>query len=284
MGFDVDLCRAIAAAVLGDANAIRIVPTTPVNRFLALQSGEVDVLIRNTTWTFGRDVRLGINFAPPVFYDGQGIMAPLSEGIRTLADLTGRTICVSPGTTSAKNLPDVMTAEGIDYEQVLLDTSVDFKTAYESGLCDAYSNDKSFLSAQKTLLSKPDEHIILLETLSKEPLAPAVRQGDEQWFDIVKWVMFGLFAAEEHGVTSENVTEVASSTKIANVLYLLGLEGDYGQELGLESDFMFAVITQVGNYGQIYERNLGADSSVNLPRGQNAQYTDGGLIYAPPFR
>jgi len=283
-GFDIDYCRAIAAAVLGDANAIEVRPTTAQERFPVLQAGEVDVLIRNTTWTITRDTSLGFNFAPTTFFDGQGMMVRKDSGIETLEELEGATICVQQGTTTEKNLADVFRKLDIDFEPVVLADAPSTLAAYDEGRCDGFTTDKSGLVSNQILLAEPDAHVILDVTMSKEPLGPLVRHGDDQWFDIVKWVTIGTFQAEELGITSENVAEIAATSEDPVVRNLLGAEGDLGQPLGLDNDFMVDVIEQVGNYGEIYERNLGPDTPFNLPRGLNAQYTEGGIIYAPPFR
>lgn len=283
-GFDIDYCRAIAAAVLGDANAIEVRPTTAQERFPVLQSGEVDVLVRNTTWTISRDSSLGFNFAPTTFYDGQGMMVMRDSGIEQLADMEGATVCVQQGTTTEKNLADVFRLLGIGYEPLVLAEAPALLDAFAQGRCDGYTTDKSALVSQKTILPDADAAIILEETMSKEPLAPLVRHGDDQWFDIVKWVIYGTFNAEELGITSANVEEMAATSEDPVIRNLLGAEGDLGQGLGLSNDFMVQVIKQVGNYGEIYDRNLGPDTPFDLPRALNAQYTNGGLIYSPPFR
>lgn len=282
-GFDVDFCKALAAAVLGDAAAYEILPADATQRFPLLQSGEGDVLVRNTTWTISRDTSLGFNFAPTTFYDGQGMMVRTDSGIESLEDMEGATVCVQQGTTTEKNLADVMRGLGVDYEPVVFQDSVDTRQAYDEGRCDGFTTDKSGLLSERTQMENPDDHVILDETMSKEPLGPAVRHGDDQWFDIVKWVTFGVIAAEEYGITSENVEEMAETSEDPVIRNLLGAEGDLGVGLGLENDFMVQVIKQVGNYGEIYDRHLGPDA-LNVPRGYNAQYIDGGLQYAPPFR
>lgn len=283
-GFDVDYCKAIAAAVLGDGEAIEVRQTTAQERFPVLQSGEVDVLIRNTTWTISRDTSLGFNFAPTTFYDGQGMMVRKDSGVESLEDLEGATICVQQGTTTEKNLADVFRAINVSYEPVVGEDATATRDAYDQGRCDAFTTDKSGLVSQQILLANPTDHVILDVTMSKEPLGPLVRHGDDQWFDIVKWVTFGTFDAEELGITSANVEEMAATSEDPVVRNLLGVEGDLGQGLGLDNDFMVEVIKQVGNYGEIYDRNLGPDTPFNLARGVNAQWTGGGLIYSPPFR
>jgi general L-amino acid transport system substrate-binding protein len=284
-GFDIDVCRAVAAAVFADATKMEVRNTTSTDRFPVLQSGEVDLLSRNTTWTISRDTSLGFNFAPTTFYDGQGMMVRKASGITDLEGLEGGTVCVGQGTTTEKNLADVMRALGIDYEAVVIaETTNEALFAYDEGRCDGYTTDKSGLIALQTITQDPTEHVILEATMSKEPLGPLVRHGDDQWFDIVKWVTFGLFQAEELGITSANVEEMAATSEDPVVRNLLGAEGDLGQGLGLENDFMVEVIKQVGNYGEIYDRNLGPDTVFNVPRGVNALWTEGGLIYSPPFR
>ena len=283
-GFDIDVCRAVAAAVLGDSEAVEYRGLTGQERFPVLQSGEIDILSRNTTWTISRDTSLGFNFAPTTFYDGQGMMVRKDSGITSLRDMEGATICVQQGTTTEQNLTDVFRALGVNMEPIVLADANATRDAYDEGRCDGFTTDKSGLISQLPLLKNPDEHVILDETMSKEPLGPLVRHGDDQWFDIVKWVVFGLFDAEELGVTSENVEELAATTEDPVIRNLLGVEGDLGQGLGLDNDFMVKVIKQVGNYGEIYDRHLGPDTIFNLERGINAQWTDGGLIYSPPFR
>ena len=282
-GFDWDYCRAIAAAVLGDADAVEGRPSTATERFPILQSGEIDVLVRNTTWTLSRDTSLGFNFAPTTFYDGQGMVVRKDSGITDLQGLEGGTVCVGAGTTTEKNLADVFRNLGINYEPVVFNDGPSTREAYDEGRCDGWTTDKSGLVAGLTQLSNPDEHIILDATMSKEPLGPLVRHGDDNWFDIVKWTVFCTFQAEELGITSENVDDMLGSDDPV-VLNTLGVEGDLGQAMGLNNDFCATVIRQVGNYGEIYDRNLGPDTPFDLARGPNALWTDGGLIYSPPFR
>jgi len=282
-GFDIDFCRAVAAAVLGDANAVEVRPTTATERFPVLQTGEVDVLIRNTTWTISRDTSLGFDFAPTTFYDGQGMMVRSDSGIESLEDLAGGTICVQAGTTTERNLADVFRALNVEHEPVVFPDADTTREAYDSGQCDGFTTDKSGLVSQQILLSNPEEHVILDVTMSKEPLGPLVRHGDDNWFDVVKWTVNCTFEAEELGLTSENV-EGALGGEDPVIQNLLGEVGDLGQAMGLENDFCYQVISQVGNYGEIYNRNLGPDTPFNLPRGLNALYTEGGLIYSMPFR
>ncbi len=282
-GFDWDFCRAIAAAVFGDAEAVEGRPTTATERFPVLQSGEADVLIRNTTWTISRDTSLGFDFAPVTFYDGQGMMVRKDSGITDLEGLEGGTVCVQAGTTTEKNLADVFRLLGINAESVVFPDNPSTTQAYDEGRCDGLTTDKSGLVAVQTQLTVPEDHIILDATMSKEPLGPLVRHGDNNWGDIVMWTVNCTIQAEELGITSENVDEFLGSDDPV-VLNLLGVEGDLAQAMGLSNDFCVQVIKQVGNYGEIYDRNLGPDTPYSLPRGLNAQWTEGGLLYSPPFR
>ena len=283
-GFDVDFCKALAAAIFGDPTKVEYRPLTAKERFTALQTGEIDVLIRNTTWTLTRDTELGANFVATTFYDGQGIMVPKDSGVTKLEDLDGAKICVATGTTTELNLADQMAARGIDYTPVVFETADQVFGAYEEGRCDAVTTDKSGLVSRKVTLKNPDAHIILEETLSKEPLGPVVRHGDDQWFDIVQWVVFATFTGEEFGITSQNVDDIKATTEDPNVKKFLGLEGEMGQKLGLSDDWAYNIIKMVGNYAEIYDRNLGPGTPFNLPRGLNASWKDGGLLYAPPIR
>lgn len=282
-GFDWDFCRAVAAAVLGDAEAVEGRPTTATERFPVLQSGEADVLIRNTTWTTSRDTSLGFDFAPTTFYDGQGMMVRKDSGITDLEGLEGGTVCVQAGTTTEKNLADVFRLLGINAESVVFPDNPSTTQAYDEGRCDGLTTDKSGLVAVQTQLTVPDDHIILDATMSKEPLGPLVRHGDNNWGDIVMWTVNCTIQAEELGITSENVDEFLGSDDPV-VLNLLGVEGDLAQAMGLSNDFCVQVIKQVGNYAEIYNNNLGPDTPYNLPRGLNSLYTEGGLLYSPPFR
>jgi general L-amino acid transport system substrate-binding protein len=283
-GFDVDFCRAIAAAVLGDANAVEFRPLSAQERFTAVQSREVDVLIRNTTWTSSRDSTVGLDFAPTTFYDGQGFMVRRDSGIDELADFEGRSICVQSGTTTELNLQDVLGALDIQYNPVIYENADQLTAAYDDGACDGWTTDKSGLASRLITLRNPDQHRILDATISKEPLGPSVLHGDDQWFDVVKWVVFALFTAEEFGITADNVDQVAETTEIPDVRRLLGVDPENVQGLGLDADAMRRAIAAVGNYGEIYARNLGPDTPFDIPRGLNAQYYEGGLIYAIPFR
>jgi general L-amino acid transport system substrate-binding protein len=282
-GFDIDFCKAIAAAIFDDPTALEVIPTTGQSRFPVLQSGEADVLIRNTTWTISRDTSLGLDFLLTTFYDGQGMMVRKDSGITDLEGLAGGTICVQQGTTTEKNLADVMRFLNVDYEPIVLADAVATREAYDQGRCDGFTTDKSGLASQQILLAEPDAHMILDVTMSKEPLGPAVRHGDNNWGDVVRWVGFCTIDAEELGIDSTNVDDMLGSDDPV-ILNLLGVEGDLGLALGLTNDFCARVIRHVGNYGEIYNRNLGPDTPFNLPRGLNALYSEGGILYSPPFR
>ncbi len=283
-GFDVDFCRAIAAALFGDAGAVEFRPVSAQERFTAVQTGEVDVLIRNTTWTSSRDSEVGLNFAPTTFYDGQGFMVRRDAGITDLEGLEGRSICVQSGTTTELNLADVMGALDVQYTPVIFETADQAIAAYDSSQCEAYTTDVSGLVSRRTTLQDPEGSVILEQTISKEPLAPSVLHGNDAWYDALKWIVFGTFAAEEYGITSENVEQVAEETQNPDIRRFLGLEGNALEQLGLPQDAMRNMIAQVGNYAEIYNRNLGPDTPFNIERGLNSQYYDGGLLYAPPFR
>jgi general L-amino acid transport system substrate-binding protein len=280
-GFDVDYCRALAVAIFNDPNAVEYRPLTAVERFPALQTGEIDVLIRNTTWTFNRDVELKLNFTVTTFYDGQGFMVRKDSGINSIDDLDGATICVTAGTTTELNLADEFRKRGLTYTPLVFESADAVFEAYDQGRCDAVTADKSGLASRKVLLSDPDAHKILPETISKEPLGPVVRHGDDQWFDIVKWTVFCTMEAEELGVNSGNVDEQLMSDD-PKVRRLLGVEGDFGQKLGLSNDWCANVLRTLGNYGEIYDRHL---PQIGLERAGtlNAMWPEG-LIYSPPFR
>jgi len=282
-GFVIDYCKAVAAAALGDASLYEVRATTATERFPVLQAGEVDVLVRNTTWTISRDTSLGLDFAPTTFYDGQGMMVRKDSGITDLEGLEGGTVCVQSGTTTEKNLADVMRARNVTYEAVVFPDAPATSQAYDEGRCDGFTTDRSGLVSTQTILAVPDDHTILDVTMSKEPLGPLVRHGDNNWGDVVMWTVYCTIQAEEKGVSSENVDEMLG-TDDPEILNLLGVEGDLGQALGLNNDFCYQVIKQVGNYGEIYDRNLGPDTPFDLPRGVNNLWSNGGLLYSPPFR
>lgn len=283
-GFDVDYCRAVAAAIFGDASKVEFRPVTAAERFTALQSGEIDILSRNTTWSLVRDTELGGNFTATTFYDGQGMMVPTESGITTLQDLAGGTVCVQTGTTTELNLADVMASLGISYTPAVFEDADSTFAAYAENRCDAVTTDKSGLISRRTVLADPSAHVILDVTMSKEPLGPMVRHGDDQWFDIAQWTVFAMIAAEEFDVTSANVDSVRSSATNPEVMRLLGLEGEMGLKLGLDNDWGYNIIKLVGNYEEVYNRNLGPDTPTYIPRGYNNLYTEGGLLYAPPVR
>ncbi|MBO9369145.1 MAG: amino acid ABC transporter substrate-binding protein [Chloroflexi bacterium] len=284
-GFDADFCRVLAAAIFGDATKVEFRPLTTQERFTALQTGEVDVLIRNTTWTLVRDTDLGLNFTVTTFYDGQGIMVRKDSGITKLEDLNGATICVQKGTTTELNLADAFSTAGLNYTPATFEDINQTYGAYAEGRCDAVTSDKSQLSSvARGALPDPENHVILDVTLSKEPLGPVVRHGDDQWFDIVRWAVFATFFAEEKNITSANVDQVKASTTNPEIKRFLGLEGDLGTKLGLSNDWAYNIVKQVGNYAEIYDRNLGPNTKTYIPRGLNSLYTNGGLLYSPPFR
>jgi general L-amino acid transport system substrate-binding protein len=284
-GFDADFCRALAAAIFGDATKVEFRPLTTQERFTALQTGEIDVLMRNTTWSLVRDTELGLNFTVTTFYDGQGIMVPAASGFKSLKDLEGGTVCVQKGTTTELNLADAMAVNGVTYTPATFDDVNATYGAYAEGRCDAVTSDKSQLSSvAKGVLPNPDEHVIMDVTLSKEPLGPVVRHGDDQWFDIVKWTIFATIAGEEYGVNSTNADEQLANATNPEIRRLLGAEGELGSKLGLGNDWAFNVIKLVGNYEEIYNRNLGESTPTYIPRGYNALYSKGGLLYSPPFR
>lgn len=283
-GLDIDLCRAVAVAVFNDPNAVEFVPTTGETRFTLLQNGDIDVLVRSTTHTFTRDTDLALNFAPTYFYDGQGIMVRKDSGITKLEDMNGATVCMGRGATTELNIADAMAAKNLTYTPSLFDDPNDVIGTFEQGRCDAMSNDKSGLVAQRSMTANPDDFTILDVTLSKEPLAPVVRHGDDQWYDIINWIMYALWTAEEKGITQANVDDVKANSQDAEVRRLLGLEDEQGKKLGLSNDWAYNIVKAVGNFGEIYDRNLGPDTATAIPRGINALWTNGGLLYSPPFR
>ncbi|AUT04057.1 amino acid ABC transporter substrate-binding protein [Nostoc sp. CENA543] len=282
-GIDVDICRAVAAALFDNPDAVEYRNLNAKERFTALQTGEVDILSRNTTWTLSRATSVGLEFAPVVFYDGQAIMVRKNSNIKSLADLKDKAICVQTGTTTEQNLADQMRKRGITYKPVVFeDVNVTFAT-YAEGRCEAVTADRSALVSRRTTLPKPEDNVILDEVISSEPLAPAVAKGNTKWRDTLTWVVYALIKAEELGINSQNVGQLATSND-PDVKRLLGTEGNLGEGLGLTNDFAAKAIKHVGNYGEIYDRNLGPKTKLNLPRGQNQQWTKGGLLYSPPFR
>lgn len=285
-GMDVDMCRAVSAAIFGDPDQVEYQSVTSAVRFTSLANAESDMLSRTTTWTAVRDTQLGLDFTAINFFDGQGFVVPVDSGISSSLELDGATICVLTGTTTELNLADYFRANDMEFTPVTNENVNVLVETYLGGGCDAYTNDKSGLAARRSAFPDPDAHVILPETVSKEPLGPVVRQGDDAWANLVRWTIYGLMNAEELGVTQENVAEMASEPPDPNVARLLGAEGNIGEELGVSADFMVQAIEAVGNYGEIYERHVGADTAVGIPRegSLNALWSQGGIIYAPPFR
>ncbi|MDN3986233.1 amino acid ABC transporter substrate-binding protein [Zwartia vadi] len=282
-GLDIDMCRAIAAVMFGDASKVKFTPLTAQQRFTALQSGEIDVLTRNTTQTMTRDTSLGLLGAGVNFYDSQGLMVRKDLNIKSAKELNGATICVQPGTTTELNLADWFRANKLTFKPVVIEKVDEVVRAYDSGRCDAYTTDKSGLAASRTTLKNPANNIILPEDLSKEPLGPQVRQGDEQWLNVVRWALYAMIEAEEYGITQKNVDEMLKSTN-PNVQRILGVTPGMGKNLGVSEKWAYDIIKQVGNYGESFERNVGVNTPLKLERGLNAQWTKGGLMYAWPIR
>jgi general L-amino acid transport system substrate-binding protein len=283
-GFDVAVCRAVAAAVLGDGSAVEFVPTTGKTRFTALASGEIDMLARNTTWTFSRDVDLKFEFTGVNYYDGQGFMVPKALGVASATELDGATVCIQTGTTTELNLADFFRSNSMSYEPVPIETGSEAIAQYLAGACDVYTTDASALAANRANFETPGDHMVLPEIISKEPLGPLVRHGDNNWGDIVRWSLNALITAEELGVTSANMAEMASGTNNPEINRLLGTEGNLGEMLGLDAEWAKRAIMVGGNYGEVFESNIGSATIIGLARGLNSQWTDGGLIYSPPFR
>jgi general L-amino acid transport system substrate-binding protein len=282
-GLDIDLCRAIAAAIFNDPTKVKFSPLSAKDRFTALQSGEIDILSRNTTWTLSRDTSLGLNFTGVIYYDGQGFMVRKDKKVNSALELSSASVCTQTGTTTELNVADFFRSRKMKYEIISFATGDETIKAYDSGRCDVFTTDVSQLNAEKLKLAKPGDHIILPEIISKEPLGPVVRHGDEQWFDIVKWTLYAMINAEELGVTSKNVNEM---TKSANpeIKRLLGTEGKFGEALGLPNDWVVRIVKLIGNYGEIFDRNVGAGSKLGIERGLNRLWSKGGLQYAPPIR
>jgi general L-amino acid transport system substrate-binding protein len=284
-GLDVDVCKAVAATVLSDATKIKWTPLNASQRFAVLQSGEIDMLSRNTTWTLTRDASLGLNFTGVTYYDGQGFMVPKKSKVTSAKQLKGATVCVQSGTTTEKNLSDYSKAAGLNMKPVVFDTQEATNKAYFSGRCQAYTTDASGLaSVRNKEASNPDDHLVLPELISKEPLGPSVRRGDDELFAIVKWVVFALIEAEEYGITQANVDQMKASSTDPVVQRILGTSEDTGKLLGLDKDWAYRAIKATGNYGEIFERNVGPTSALKLPRGANNLWNKGGLMYAPPVR
>ncbi len=284
-GFDVAICKAVAAAVFGDASAVKYTNLTGKTRFEALKAGEVDLLSRNTTWTYSRDVDLKLTFLGVNYYDGQGFIVPAALGVSSATELEGASVCIQTGTTTELNLADYFRSHNMNYEPVPIETNAEARQNYLAGRCDVYTTDRSGLAATRASLENPADHVVLPEIISKEPLGPLVRHGDDEWADIVRWTLNVLIIAEEKGVTKDNVRAMAAEDqKDAELNRMFGTEGEYGAMLGLSKDWVVDVLAAVGNYGEIFEANIGVNTDIGLARGVNALWTDGGLIYAPPYR
>lgn len=282
-GFDIDFCRAISAAIFDDPDKVRYAPLTAKDRFTAVQSKDVDVLIRNTTWTMSRDVTLGLNLGPVNYYDGQGFIARASLGIKSAKELEGASICVQQGTTTELNLADFFRTNNLKYEPVTYGSAVEAVKAYDSGRCDAFTSDASALYAERLRMTNPDEHIVLPDIISKEPFATVVRHGDDQWFDLVRWTVFAMINAEELGVTQANLDEQLKSEN-PEIRRLLGVEGNFGEGIGLPADWVVRIIRHIGNYGEVFERHLGPSTPLKIDRGLNKLWNKGGIVFAPPVR
>jgi general L-amino acid transport system substrate-binding protein len=283
-GLDVDMCRAVAAAIFGDASKVKYSPLTAKERFTALQSGEVDMLSRNTTWTYTRDTSLGLNFTGASYYDGQGFLVTKNLGVKSALELDGASFCIQAGTTTELNLADYFRANKMAYTPITFDTSDQTVKAFEAGRCDALTSDQSQLYALRIKLEDPTSAVVLPEVISKEPLGPVVRQGDDEWFNIVKWSLFAMINAEELGVSSANVDEMKEKSTDPNVRRLLGIEGVKGEWMGLPDNWGYSIVKHVGNYGEAFERNVGEGSALGISRGLNALWSKGGIQYAPPIR
>ncbi|WP_419912731.1 amino acid ABC transporter substrate-binding protein [Hoeflea sp.] len=282
-GLDVDFCRAVAAAIFGDSSKVKFTPLSAKERFTALQSGDVDILSRNTTWTMSRDTALGLNFSVVNYYDGQGFMVRKDLGVNSALELSGASICTNTGTTTELNVADYFRANNMEYELVAFEKADEVVAAYDAGRCDVYTTDQSGLYAQRLKLTDPAAHIVLPQIISKEPLGPVVRQGDDQWLNIVKWTHFAMLNAEELGVTQANVDEMKNSDN-PSIKRLLGTEGEFGGAIGLSNDWAYNIIKEIGNYGESFDRNVGPDTPLAISRGVNAQWNQGGLQYGPPIR
>ena len=282
-GFDIDFCRAVSAAVFGDPDKVSYIPLSTKERFTALQSGTVDLLSRQTTWTMSRDAGMGINFVGTAYYDGQGFMIRKDLNVDSALKLDGATVCTEQGTTTEQNIADYFGANNIKYESVVLDSADGILKAFDSGRCDVYTTDASALYAQRLKMAQPEAYMVLPEIISKEPLGPAVRQGDDKWFHIVRWTLFAMLEAEEMGLSKDNVAKELQSAK-PDVRRFLGAEGDSGQQIGLDAKWAYNIIASVGNYGEMFDRTIGKDSPLKIDRGINALWNKGGLMYAPPVR
>ncbi len=289
-GLDVDYCRAVAAAIFGDGSKVKFTPLSAKERFTALQSGEVDILSRTTTWTMGRDTSLGLKFAGVMYYDGQGMMVRKSLGVDSALKLDGATVCTATGTTTELNLADYFKANNMKYQVVAIENADEVRKAYEEGRCDVFTTDQSGVYAERLALANPDDHIVLPEIISKEPLGPVVRQGDDAWFNVAKWTYFALLTAEEFGITQANVEEMAKTATNPEIKRILGVKNEdgsaagFGTGLGVSEDWVVQIVKAVGNYGEIFERNVGMSTPLKIARGKNALWNQGGLQYAPPIR
>jgi general L-amino acid transport system substrate-binding protein len=283
-GLDIDMCRAVAAAIFGDDTKIKYVPTNAKERFTALQSGEIDMLARNTTWTYSRDSDLKFDFVGVNYYDGQGFLVRKDLNVKSALELSGASVCVQTGTTTELNLADYFRANNMELKSVVFETNDQTRQAYDEGRCDAFTTDASGLAAERSVLAKPDDHIILPEIISKEPLGPLVRHGDNQWGDIVRWSLNAMIIAEEFGITKANVDELKGSSQNPEVKRLLGVEGEMGKMMGLDNEWGYNIIKLVGNYGESFEANVGLKTPLGLARGLNELWSKGGLLYAPPIR
>jgi general L-amino acid transport system substrate-binding protein len=283
-GFDPAICKAVAAAIFGDTSKVKYTTTTGKTRFTVLRSGQVDMLARNTTWTFSRDVDLKLDFVGVNYYDGQGFMVPTKLGVKSAKELDGASVCIQTGTTTELNLADYFRTNNIKYEPVPIETNEEARKGYLAGRCDVYTTDASGLAATRSTLPNPGDHMLLPEIISKEPLGPLVRHGDSEWGDVVRWSLNAMIIAEELGLSSANVDSMKTSTNNPEVKRLLGAEGDYGKMLGLSNDWAYNIVKSVGNYSEVYEAFIGAKTPIGLPRGLNALWTKGGILYAPPFR
>ena len=282
-GFDVDICRAVSAAVFGEPDKVEYVPLNTNVRFQAVQSGEVDILSRQNTWSFSRDASLGLDFGPVVFYDGQGLMAPAKLNVKSAGELANAAICLLPGTTTLQNLEDYFRPKNVKYESVVFENSDEWRNAFFNGRCDAITTDRSDLASVRAIANDPEQFVVLPETISKEPLAPAIRQNDPNWRDIVNWTVYALIAAEEKGITQANVDSHLKSED-PEIQRILGTNGDFGKMLNLDNKWAFNIIKSLGNYAEVFDRNLGPKTRLGLTRGPNKLWTEGGLLYSPPFR
>jgi general L-amino acid transport system substrate-binding protein len=283
-GIDVDVCRALAAVIFNDPTKVKFVPLSAKDRFIALQSSEIDVLSRNTTWTLSRDTSLGANFTGVTYYDGQGFLIKKSLKVNSALELNGASVCVQTGTTTEQNLADYFKSNKMKYEVIAFSSADETVKAYESGRCDVFTSDVSQLYAERLKLANPADHVVLPEVISKEPLGPMVRHGDDQWFDLVKWTLFAMMDAEEFGITQKNVDDMVKTADKPELKRVLGTDGNFGEQLGVTKDWVVRIVKAVGNYGESFDRNVGAGSKLGIARGLNKLWNKGGIQYAPPIR